>query len=252
MALRLFGIRPLLWPTLVTAPAVLGALALGTWQVQRLQWKNEVIAERQARRMAPPLAALPEKFDPAQHEFRKVRVGGRFLHPKEMHLAALTPRGNHAFHVVTPMRLEGGGVVLVNRGWVPRDRKDPESRRVGQVEGTVSVEGYLRVPAPLTWAQRLAGVKNDPVKNVWLHADLAEMERFAGQGEIKPYILEAGPGEAPGGFPVGGITRFEVPNEHLQYVITWYAMALIGIVIYLLYHRRRARELAGAGAARAP
>jgi surfeit locus 1 family protein len=245
MAIRLFGIKPLFWPTLMTLPAVLGALALGTWQVQRLQWKNELIAERQARREAPPLAALPENFDPARHAFRKVRVSGRFLHAKEIHLAALTPRGNHAFHIVTPMRLEGGGILLVNRGWVPRDRKEPQSRGAGQVEGTVSLEGYLRVPPALTWAQRISGIKNDPAKNVWLYADLAEMARFAGLGEIKPYILEAEPGEAPGGFPVGGITRFELPNDHLQYALTWYSMALIGIAIYLLYHRRRARDLAG-------
>lgn len=246
MAIRLFGIRPLLWPTLMTLPAVLGALALGTWQVQRLQWKNELIAERQARRGAPPLAALPENFDPERHEFRKVRVTGRFVHEKEIHLAALTPRGNHAFHIVTPLRLEGGGILLVNRGWVPRDRKEPQSRSVGQVEGAVSIEGYLRVPPALTWAQRISGIKNDPAKNVWLYPNLAEMARFAGLGEIKPYVLEAGPGEAPGGFPVGGVTRFELPNDHLQYAITWYSMALIGLVIYLLYHRRRARELAGA------
>jgi surfeit locus 1 family protein len=247
--MKLFGIRPLLWPTLMTLPAVIVALALGTWQVQRLQWKNGLIAERQARRDAPPLAGLPERFDSAQHEFRKVRVSGRFLHDKEIHLAALTPRGNHAFHIVTPLRLEGGGVLLVNRGWVPRERKDPQTRPAGQIEGTTAVEGYLRVPQPLTWAERLSGKKNDVARNIWLYADLVDMARFTGFADLKPFILEAGPGEAPGGFPVGGITRFELPNDHLQYAITWFSMGVIGIVIYLLYHRRRARELAGAKAA---
>ncbi|MGH7004410.1 MAG: SURF1 family cytochrome oxidase biogenesis protein, partial [Alphaproteobacteria bacterium] len=67
-----------------------------------------------------------------------------------------------------------------------------------------------------------------------------------GIGKVEPFYIEAGPAENPGGYPVGGQTRFELPNDHLQYAITWFSMALIGIVIYLLYHRRRARELAGA------
>jgi surfeit locus 1 family protein len=232
----------------MTLPAVLGALALGNWQVQRLQWKNELIAERQARREAPPLAALPERFDPAQHEFRKLRVTGRFLHEKEIHLAALTPRGNHGFHIITPLQLNRGGTVFVNRGWVPRDRKESSSRSAGQIESEASVAGYIRVPQPLTWAQRLSNIKNDFKKNVWLYLDLREMARFTGLTDAKPFVLEAGPEENRGGFPVGGVTRFEIPNDHLQYAITWYSMAIIGIVIYLLFHRRRARELAGASA----
>jgi surfeit locus 1 family protein len=241
--MKLFGIKPLLWPTLMTVPAVLGALALGTWQVQRLNWKNEVIAERQARRDAPPLASLPATFDPAQHEFRKVRVTGRFLHEKEIYLAARSHRGNAGYHVITPLAVFPGHV-LVNRGWIPLDRKAPESRKAGNVEGEVTVEGYLRAETGPGWFTP----KNEPEKNFWFFVDVAAMAKAHGIGKVERFYIEAGPAENPGGFPIGGITRFELPNDHLQYAITWYAMALIGIVIYLLYHRRRARELAAAHA----
>ena len=240
MAIRIFGIRPLLWPTLMTLPAVIGSLALGAWQVQRLQWKNEVIAERQARRDAPPLAALPERFDPAQHEFRRVRVTGRFLHDKEMYLAARSFRGNPGYHIVTPLAVFPGHV-LVNRGWIPLDRKAPESRKVGNPEGEVTVEGYLRAESGPGWFTP----KNEPEKNFWFFIDIPAMARAHGIGKVEPYYIEAGPAENRGGFPVGGQTRFEIPNDHLQYAITWFSFAVIGIVIYLLYHRRRARELAG-------
>ncbi|HEY7610106.1 MAG TPA: SURF1 family protein [Alphaproteobacteria bacterium] len=243
MALRLFGIRPLLWPTLMTLPAVLGALALGTWQVQRLEWKTALIAERQARREEPALAGLPAAFDPAQHEFRKVRVEGRFLHGKELYLAARSLRGNPGYQVITPLALAGGGAVLVNRGWIPLERKAPETRKPGEVEGTVAVEGYLRVPPGQGWFVP----DNEPAKNFWFYVDIPAMAKHAGLADVKPYVLEAGPAENPGGYPIGGITQFDLPNDHLQYAITWYAMAIIGIVIYLLYHRRRARE-AGAHA----
>ena len=227
----------------MTLPAVLGALALGTWQVQRLQWKNGVIAERQARRDAPPLAALPDKFDRAQHEFRKVRVTGRFLHDKEMYLAARSFRGNAGYHVITPLAAFPGHV-LVDRGWIPLARKSPESRKPGNPEGEVAVEGYLRAETGPGWFTP----DNEPGKNFWFFVDIAAMAKAHGIVSVEPFYLEAGPAENPGGFPVGGQTRFEIPNDHLQYAITWYAMAIIGIVIYLLYHRRRARELAGASA----
>lgn len=240
MALRLFGIRPLLWPTLMTLPAVLGALALGTWQVQRLQWKNELIAERQARRDAPPLAKLPERFIAAEHEFRKVRVTGRFLHDKEMYLAARSFRGNAGYHVITPLAVFPGHV-LVDRGWIPLDRKSPETRKPGNAEGEVTVEGYLRAETGPGWFTP----KNEPDKNFWFFVDIAAMAKAHGVGKVEPFYIEAGPAENPGGYPIGGQTRFELPNDHLQYAITWFAMAIIGTVIYLLYHRRRARELAG-------
>jgi len=240
MAIRIFGIRPLLWPTLMTLPAVIGSLALGAWQVHRLQWKNEVIAERQARRDAPPLAALPDRFDPAQHEFRKVRVTGRFLHDKEMYLAARSFRGNPGYHVITPLAV-ASGAVLVNRGWIPLERKAPDSRKVGNPEGEVAVEGYLRAETGPGWFTP----KNEPEKNFWFFIDIAAMARAHGIAKVAPYYIEAGPAENPGGFPVGGQTRFDIPNDHLQYALTWFSFAVIGIVIYLLYHRRRARELAG-------
>jgi surfeit locus 1 family protein len=240
--MKLFGIRPLLWPTLITLPAVVGALALGTWQVQRLQWKNELIAERQARRDAPPLAGLPSHFNAAEHEFRKVRVEGRFLHTKELYLAARSERGNAGYHVLTPLALEGGGTILVNRGWIPLERKSPETRQPGQLPGKVAVEGYLRLPPPRGWFVP----DNEPDKNFWFYVDVPAMARKMQLADVKPYIVEAGPAEMPGGYPRGGITRFELPNDHLQYAITWYAMAAIGTVIFLLYHRKRAREMAAA------
>ncbi|MCW5771909.1 MAG: SURF1 family protein [Rhodospirillaceae bacterium] len=224
----------------MTLPAVLGSLALGAWQVQRLEWKTALIAERQAQRDAQPLQGLPTTFDRAKHEYRKVRLAGRFLHEKEMYLAARSFRGNPGYHVVTPFALTGDGTILVDRGWIPLDRKAPESRSYGQAPGETAVEGYLRVPPPQGWFVP----DNEPAKNFWFWIDIPTMARHAGLAGVKPYFLEAGPAENRGGYPIGGQTRFELPNDHLHSAITWFSMAIIGVVIYLLYHRRRARELA--------
>jgi surfeit locus 1 family protein len=242
--MKIFGIRPLLWPTLMTLPAVAAALALGTWQVQRLHWKETLIAERQSRRAAPPLAALPDRFDRAVHEFRTVRVDGLFQHDREMYLAARSFRGNPGYHVVTPFELTDGKTVLVNRGWIPLDRKAPETRALGNPAGKTWVEGFLRTETGPGWFTPA----NEPARNFWFWIDIPAMARAHGLDRVEAYYIEAGPQENKGGYPVGGQTRFDMPNDHLQYAITWYAVAIIGIVVYLLYHRRRARETAAPAA----
>ncbi len=245
MSLRLLGIRPLLWPTLITAPAVMVALALGSWQVQRLAWKNALIAERQAQREAPALARLPGDFDPAKHEFRRVAVQGRFRHDKELYLAARSMNGNAGYHVLTPLELtDGQEHILVNRGWVPLARKEPETRAPGQAEGIASVAGYLRRPVERGWFVP----DNLPQRNFWFTIDIGAMATAKDISGLKPYVLEADAAPNRGGFPIGGVTRFELSNEHLQYAITWYAMAVIGVAVYVLYHRRRARGGGEAGA----
>lgn len=243
--MRLFGQKPAFWPTVMTLPAVLVGLALGIWQLDRREWKAAIIADRVAKSSALPLGALPERFDPAEHEFRTVRVSGRFLHDKEMFQGAKSLRGNPGYHVLTPLALEGGGHLLISRGWVPLERKLPEGRRPGQVTGTVAIVGVLRAPVGRTnWLARQTVPDNRPDQNFWFFIDLPAMAQASGLPDLKPYYLEAGAAPNPGGFPIGGQARIELPNDHLQYAITWFAIAATGIVIYLLFHRRRAREKA--------
>lgn len=241
MAIRLFGLRPLLWPTLITVPAVLVTFGLGVWQVQRLFWKQNLIAERQARVAAPALDALPDRFDPERLAFRRVRITGHFLHGKELYRPARRQStGAIGVQVITPFALKGGGYIFVDRGWVPEYRRLPDARRQGQVQGEVTIEGLLRAPVPPGWFTP----DNQPQKNRWFFVDLAAMAKAAGMPPSgRTYYVDAGPAPNPGGYPVGGQTHLTVRNEHLQYAITWFALTVIGIVIYLLYHRRREHEL---------
>jgi surfeit locus 1 family protein len=234
--------RPTFWPTLITVPALLVLLGLGTWQVERLHWKNGLIAERTARTTAAPipLPAAVSELSPealADLDYRHAAATGQFLHDREMYLAARTMRGAVGYQVVTPLRQADDSVVLVNRGWVPGDRKDPAERAEGQVAGTARVEGAIRAPARQHWLQP----DNEPAKNVWFWNDLGAMAQHAGIApeRLVPVFLEAGAAPNPGGLPVGGQTRVNLPNDHLQYAITWYALAIGLAVIYVLYHMRR-------------
>ncbi len=236
------GFRPALWPTLIALPAVMLAFGLGVWQVQRLTWKEGLIAERRARIALPVLEGLPAHFDPGQSLFRRVRFSGTFLHEREMYRPARAlGSGEIGLQIVTPFRLDDGGAILVNRGWVPTVRRNPETRRDGQVGGRVALTGILRTPAPAGYFVP----DNDPAANTWFRLDLGRMAAHAGLAKVRPYYVDL-IADAPGGWPRGGQTRLAVRNAHLEYAITWFSLSLIGMVVYVLWHRRY-RPAAGTG-----
>jgi surfeit locus 1 family protein len=234
--------RPTFWPTVITLPVLAMLLGLGTWQVERLHWKEALIAERRARATAAPIAlpAPGAKLSAAQLadlDLRHAAAVGEFLHDREMYLAPRTREGIVGSQVVTPLRQGDGSVVLVDRGWVPEQRRDPARRSAGQVSGSVRVDGAIRVPGSKHWLQP----DNEPAKNRWSWSDLGAMAQHARVNPdlLVPVFLEAGAAPNPGGLPIGGQTRVDLPNDHLQYAITWYALAAALAVIYIIYHLRR-------------
>jgi surfeit locus 1 family protein len=232
----MLGFRPRLWPTLITLPSVLLMLGLGTWQLERLAWKQNLIAERTSG-LAAPVALWPDVRDRlADQLWKRVRVEGQFLHDQEMLLAARSLNGNLGFHVVTPFRVAGDGVVLVDRGWIPLDRREPSRRAEGQIPGEIDVTAVVRPGHRAGWFTP----DNHPADKLWYWLDLPAMAAAAGlaQEAVTDVYLEADATANPGGFPIGGQTRINLPNDHLQYAITWYALAVALAVIYIAWHRR--------------
>lgn len=230
--------RPTLWPTLISVPAFLVMIGLSIWQVQRMYWKDELIAARQSRVAAEPAALPAVGVDPAGMEFRRVRLEGTFLHDKELFLGARSLNGNVGYQVLTPFALTGGGTVLINRGWVPVGRKPPNSRPEGQVVGTQTLDGIVRLAYGKAWMQP----DNEPDRNMWFYVDLPAMAAASAVDFRTDLYVDAGPAENPGKYPVGGQTRIELPNDHLQYAITWGLLAVALAVIYVLYHLKLERE----------
>ena len=232
------GFRPLFWPTLFTAPAVLLLLALGFWQVERLFWKQDLIAQRQAAVAAAPVAA-PRSWEEARGmEFRHVTAEGAFLNDKEIFIGATSEAGRQGYHVLTPLLEASGRVVFVNRGFIPAELKDPTKRAAGQIAGTVRVQGLLRLPPVEKPAWFLPD--NRPDLNYWFWVDLPEMSAADRLDRVAPFYIDADATPNPGGWPKGGVTRLVLPNDHLQYAITWFSLAVALIVIYVLFHRRNA------------
>ncbi|WP_109116827.1 SURF1 family cytochrome oxidase biogenesis protein [Azospirillum sp. TSO22-1] len=224
--------RPSLWATLFTVPAVLAMLGLGTWQVERLGWKEDLIRRVHARMGAAPVPLPATVADPDDLDLRPVTVTGRLLNDRALLMIARPRQGQMGYEVVTPLqRADGGPPVLVNRGWIPMDRKD--ARRDGS-PGEVTLRGVARLPAPAGWMQP----GNTPGAEVWVRLDPPAMAAALGLAAVAPVVVEALPGQSPGG-PSGIEPRVDLPNNHLQYAITWYSLAATLLVIYVVFHLRR-------------
>jgi surfeit locus 1 family protein len=223
--------------------AFITLIALGTWQVQRLHWKENLIATIEARRSAAPLtlAEIEARYQSTGDvDYTPVAATGTFRHGGERHFLA-TWKGQSGFFVYTPLELADGRFVFVNRGFVPYALKDPAKRPQGQVESEVTVTGLAR--NALRQKPSSLVPDNDPAKNVFYWKDRDAMARSAGlraAAEIVPVFIDAGAAPNPGGFPIGGVTLIDLPNSHLQYAVTWYglAAALVGVLGVALWRRR--------------
>lgn len=236
MALRRRGWRGLLGPTVAALVGFLLLLGLGTWQLQRRVWKEGLIAQREAA-MAAPAVPLPAVIaDPAALEYRHVWVEGTFRHDHELYVTSRFYRDKPGYQVVTPLIMADGRAVLVNRGFVPLSARDPATRQAGEVAGPVRIEGVVRLSGKPGWFTPA----NEPAADLWFNPDVAQMAVAAGLDPAKtsPVFVEAGPAPNPGGLPIGGQTSIDLPNDHLQYAITWYSLATALAVIYGLFCHR--------------
>lgn len=231
---------------LLILSAVFAALiTLGLWQMKRLEWKETLLTNIEQRLTSNPIS-LQELLDLANagddFEYQPVTVTGIFDHAKERHFFA-THNGFSGYYVYTPL-IGDFGVIFINRGFVPFDFKEPIHRSEGQVGGSITVQGLAR--KMLEEKPSSVVPENDPDKNIYYWKDLRSMAQTTGLSFDDPKLLklfvDADEAQNPGGFPQGGVTIIDLPNNHLQYAFTWYGLAatLLCIVIIFLFRRKTA------------
>ena len=240
--LSMRNFKPGLLPTLIAVPGIVMMIGFGIWQLERLAWKNGLLARIEARMAAPAVTPDSLSGDPAQDEYRHVRLRGKIVVERELFQVARSLNGNVGSHVLSAFALDNGKTVLIDRGWVPDERKEPARRAAGQLKDTVELIGVVRLSQQSGWFTP----NNDAARNVWFYIDVPAMQKTLGIAADSAYWYAIEAPANPGGFPIGAQTRVNIPNDHLQYAITWFAFALSLGAIYLLYGRRRAREPAGA------
>jgi len=224
----------------------IGGVVLGTWQVQRKKWKLGLIKKLEERTTSNP-QPFPDDLAKLKYlEYYPLVVKGKFDHSKEFLIQPRSlieanskpdidagslfsvKKNNVGAQVITPFHLDGSTlVILINRGYVPRERRDPQTRLEGQIEQSVEVTGLLRH----TEKRPPLSPRNIPGKNHWVYKDLDEMAAASG---ASPILLDAlYDSNALPFAPIGGQTRVTLRDEHLSYIVTWYGLAVVtGIVWY--------------------
>lgn len=222
---------------------VAGLTALGVWQLERRVWKLDLIAKVDQRVHATPVPAPGPSAWPAinarDDEYRRVIVSGHFLHDRETLVQAVTARGS-GFWVMTPLRSDAGVTVLVNRGFVPPDKRDGSTRPAGQIPGETTVTGLMRMTEPHGGFLR----DNDAGSDRWYSRDVAAIASARSVTDVAPYFIDADATPNPGGLPVGGLTVVTFRNTHLVYALTWFALALMlaGLALRIALEELRVRR----------
>ena len=218
----------------VIATAIL--IGLGVWQLQRLQWKLALIAEVNGHMSAPPLPlseALKDSADAMQ--YRRVALEGRFDNAKEAYVFTTAAGGEAVYHVLTPFLTDDGHNLLVDRGFVPKEKLNPATRT--PTDGATRLVGVWRMPdAPGTFTPA-----PDIAHRIWYSRDLKGIAEADHIQLAAPVVIEADATPNPGGWPKGGQTVVSFRNEHLSYAVTWFGLAAGLLGVYLAYHVSKGR-----------
>ncbi len=229
--------RRFLLPTLAAFMGLLILLGLGTWQLQRKAWKEGLLATLSERLAAEPVALPPRAQWPRiardKAEFQRVAFSAEFLNDLEgmvyapqSSLRVGGPTGP-GYLVFTPARLADGGIVMVSRGFVPERQKSPATRPEGQLTGPIEIVGVMRWPEQPT----VFSPEGDPVANLWFVRDSAAIAAAKGI-EAAPFYVEQERPAPPGGLPRPARLQPNLPNNHLNYAVTWYGLAFALLLVF--------------------
>jgi surfeit locus 1 family protein len=239
--------RGLLMPGIAVAVAFAILIALGTWQLQRKAWKDELI-ETLTRRLAAPPVDLPP---PAQwaslrqdrDEFTRVKFRADYLQGQEAVVWATGSglrddvKGPGVF-IFTPARIASGETIAINRGFVADQKPTGATKRPAPVTATAEITGILRWPEAKGWELT---APYDKGAQLWFVRDHLAMAQEYGWPRIAPFYIEREAQQPADGLPPPGPFRPNLPNNHLQYAVTWYGLAAVLLAVFGFWLRGRSR-----------
>jgi surfeit locus 1 family protein len=239
----------LVLPALFALVAIAVFIGLGTWQIQRKAWKEALIERLEQRLSAPPIDLPPRerwaKLDPANDEFRRVKFSAVFVQGAEalVYTSGSALRSDvlgSGYWVFAAARLAGGGLVVVNRGFVPEGRQDAPTREARVSPSPAELLGVMRWPESRT----VFSPNHDPGRNLWFVRDPAAIAAAKGWGDVAPFYVELESPQPPSGLPRPGPLKPNLRNDHLQYAITWYGLALVVAGMFVFWLTGRAARTA--------
>lgn len=209
-----------------------GVLAgLGLWQLDRLQWKNEMLAQIEARIGSAPVA-VPAEPNQVRDQYMPVQMTGRIM-PDEIHVLASVQKIGAGYRIISAFRLDDGRRVMLDRGFVAIAAKDAPRPGVD-----AEIIGNLHWPDEINSATPVP----DQAAAIWFARDIAAMAKALGTEPVlvvQRHSSEAALVTSP--FPV---TSSGIPNRHLEYVVTWFGLALVwlGMTAYLIWRMTRRND----------
>jgi len=213
---------------------------LGTWQVKRLNWKKQLIKEKEETLGLPALSVpTTENIDEEALTGRMLKADGEFIHDFEISVSPKTLEGRAGLWVITPFRLTDGRVILVNRGWVPNVLESKNKRKEGQIQGEVHIEGMIRnqnqKPSKYT-------PDNVPTKNVWYWTDNKEIARSINNIShlnVLPFMIDLCKTNKAVRYPASFPGEVHIRNDHFSYIVTWYTLsAALSVMTFVLIKKR--------------
>ena len=200
--------------------------ALGTWQLYRLQWKLELISEITFGLDSSPI----EYSNSIEKNYQRVSAKGKFNFDKQIYLYSLNDNGKPGYDVITPFRTNKNENVLVNRGWIKKElKKNPIINK--NIEDEQKIIGLLRK----IYKPNIFKPDNDLKNNIWFSINLEDLKVTSGE-RFNEFVIFLEDNQAK--TPIPRKISIDVPNNHLKYAITWYAIS-ISIIFYYLYFRRK-------------
>jgi len=200
--------------------------ALGTWQLYRLQWKLELISEITSGLDSRPI----EYSNLIKTNYQRVTSKGKFNFDDQIYLYSLNEKGKPGYDVITPFKTNKNENVLINRGWINKDLKGNSNINF-KTDSEQKIIGFLRK----TYKPNMFKPANDIINNVWFSINLEDFSKVTGK-QFNEFVIFLEDGQAK--IPLPKKISIDVPNNHLKYAITWYAIS-ISITFYYLYFRRK-------------
>jgi surfeit locus 1 family protein len=220
---------------------IIGSISLGIWQMQRLKFKDNLVAQYEKYKAAEPALLNLKDFDQKRDLFKKVKIQGVFLNESEIYLGAKYLSSNRdkselGYHIITPFKTKRGDVLFVNRGWVPQDKKDPATRPESITKKRTEITAMIRESqgkAPWFMPQ------NQPEKNIWFWIDIPAMTKFLNDAHIKkvqPVLLQEIRSQRA--LPVNVSEEIEFYNQHLTYIWMWFGISLAIFICWIFYIKK--------------
>jgi cytochrome oxidase assembly protein ShyY1 len=231
--------RRLLVPGIFTAIGLAVLISLGVWQLQRKQWKEDLIATLDAQLRAAPVPLPPPDqwaaLTPENSEFRRVKLSVRFQNEDDALLysgkSALRPDIKEpGYFIFTPATLPDGRRVVVNRGYLPTDRYPGRA-------GTEDIVGYIRFSEPPSLLRSFIS-GHDVSRRIWTERDHLAMARAKKWGEVAPFYIDQEGPVPPPEFPQPGPLTVRLRNDHLGYAITWFGLAAALAAVFVVWAGR--------------